>query len=116
MDSLKQKSLVAKIEQNKNDLENTESAISKLKKSNTQYVSFELRKGYFAKHNAAYLMFPNTGSRAVPSKSNRNMIHLILSSLEIDESKVLSDENINQPEQDLSAVYFDNGKFSWTIL
>lgn len=156
IDSPKRNELESQIEQKKQELENTESAISELEKNKPKEVSFELRKGISAKlnpdgsrsirldnedfsikmpshflpltttrnlrsinmtfpyailkkHKIAHLIFPNMTNNSIPSKENRKMGHLILSSLGIDDTKILSEEKINQLEKSLKIFDFDNG-------
>jgi hypothetical protein len=52
----------------------------------------------------------NLENNAVPNKSQRDMGHLILSSLGIDDTKILSEENIKQLRKYLSFLKPQNGK------
>ena len=62
------------------------------------------------KYKIAHLIFPNVQNNAVPSKSQRDLGHQILSSLNIDDTKILSQEKINTLNRGLSIFDFDNGK------
>ncbi len=59
---------------------------------------------------AGFLFRPSLKNNSVPSRSQRGMGHLILSSLEIDDTKILSEENIKQLKKDLSFLNPKNGK------
>lgn len=61
-------------------------------------------------HIADTIFSPNLGNNIVPSKSQRDMGHLILSSLGIDDTKILSAENIKELKEDLSFLQPKNGK------
>ena len=61
-------------------------------------------------HIADTIFLPNLENNAVPNKSQRDMGHLILSSLGIDDTKILSEENIKQLKKDLSFLNPQNGK------
>jgi len=56
------------------------------------------------------LFLPNLDNNSAPTKSQRDMGHLILSSLGIDDKRILSEENIKQLKKDLSALTPKNGK------
>ncbi len=56
------------------------------------------------------LFSPNLENNFVPNKSQRDMGHLILSSLGFDDSRILSEENIKQLKKDLSKLNPENGK------
>jgi len=52
--------------------------------------------------NIANIIFsPNIENNSVPTKRNRNMSHLILSTLKIDDSKILLENDISQLNKDL---------------
>lgn len=59
---------------------------------------------------ADYLFIPNLENNSIPTKSQRDMGHLILSSLGIDDTKILSGENIAKLRKDLSFLNPENGK------
>jgi hypothetical protein len=61
-------------------------------------------------HIADTVFSPNLENNTLPSKSQRDMGHLILSSLGIDDTKILSEENIQQLKKDLSFLNPQNGK------
>jgi hypothetical protein len=61
-------------------------------------------------HIADTIFSPNLENNSVPSKSQRDLGHLILSSLGIDDAKILSEENIQQLKKDLSFLNPQNGK------
>jgi len=61
--------------------------------------------------NIANTIFvPNLDNNSVPTKSQRDMGHLILSSLGIDDTRILSEENIKHLKKDLSVLTPKNGK------
>ena len=64
--------------------------------------------------NIANIIFsPNIENNSVPTKRNRDMSHLILSTLKIDDSKILTENNISQLNKDLSRLTsVKNGKSS----
>ena len=64
--------------------------------------------------NIANIIFsPNLKNNSVPTKRNRDISHLILSTLKIDDSKILSENNILQLNKDLSRLTsVQNGKSS----
>ncbi len=53
---------------------------------------------------ADYIFSPNLHNNNIPNKENRKMGHLILSSLSIDDTKILSEENIKQLNTDLARL------------
>ena len=57
----------------------------------------------------ARVFSPNLENNAVPSKSQRDMGHLILSSLGIDDTRILSEENIKQLKRNLAFLIPQNG-------
>ncbi len=59
---------------------------------------------------AGFLFRPNLENNSVPSKSQRDMGHLILSSLGIDDRQILSEEHIKQLNKDLSNFNSQDGK------
>ena len=61
-------------------------------------------------HIADTIFSPNLENNTVPSKSQRDMGHLILSSLGIDDTQILSTENIKKLKKDLSFLQPQNGK------
>jgi len=56
------------------------------------------------------LFNPNLENNSVPSKSQRDLGHIILSSLGFNDTKILSEENIKQLKKDLSLLNPQNGK------
>ena len=61
--------------------------------------------------NLAGILFrPNLENGSIPSKSQRDLGYLILSSLGYDDRKILSQENIKQLNKDLSMLNPKNGK------
>ena len=62
--------------------------------------------------NISNIIFsPNLENNSVPTKRNRDMSHLILSTLKIDDSKILSENDILQLNKDLSRLTsVKNGK------
>ncbi len=75
--------------------------------------SINLAFPYFALKNqniARFIFSPNLKNNDVPNKGNRKMGHLILDSLGIDDTKILSEENIKQLNVDLSRLTSIPGK------
>ena len=59
---------------------------------------------------ADYLFIPNLENNSIPTKSQRDLGHLILSSLGIDDTLILSGENIAKLRKNLSFLKPQNGK------
>ncbi len=78
--------------------------------------SINLAFPYLALKNqdiANIIFSPNLENNSVPTKRNRDMSHLILSTLKIDDSQILSENNILQLNKDLSRLTsVQNGKSS----
>lgn len=59
---------------------------------------------------ADYIFSPNLDNNSVPSKSQRDIGHLIISTLGFDDKRILSEENIKQLNKDLSKLTLGVGR------